>query len=217
MNISRQLEDKKSALDSIEQKIADVSDTVLSSLDMTTTSKLEQNLSTSSNRVERTLGYDSPNRSRDGDTRLLLSLGALGSPRDQHGSAPDAAVSTVQGRKFCEGTAGVALASASAEQAATGEHKPVNAQTVATFKSAEKRKASNSPRSEVEDGDDFVKDRPTKARIITSTESPEDRKKREQIDDQEYESIFEIEDDTDGVESEEVQSQNGIQELAINR
>jgi len=57
----------------------------------------------------------------------LPSQGALGSPRDRHSGAPDAAGSTVIRRKSSEGTAEVDFDSAHAEQAATVEKESVKA------------------------------------------------------------------------------------------
>jgi len=143
-NIISKLEDKKNVLEEIEQQIEDTSMTLLSSMEYNKSSFEEEHTKAdSSSRVERTQVQDITNRPRASGARIspqkiihememsqeietgLLSQRALGSPRDRHSGAPDAAGSTVTRRESCEGTAGVDLDSAPAEQIATVEKKSV--------------------------------------------------------------------------------------------
>jgi len=119
-------------------------------------------------------------KSKDKD-KDLPPQGAFGSPRDRQSGELDAAGSTSN-----EGTVGVASARAPTDQAATAELDPMEVVTCTLGKSPstqmektstqttrEKRKASSSPGSEIEGMVGKVMHRPTKARIIASTESPE--------------------------------------------
>jgi len=172
--------------------------------------KLERDAIHSSSRVERTPGIESPNRPRAGDPRIwspkstqimamsqenemiLLSQGALESPRDRQGGAPDATGSNVSGRESSEGTVGAASVSAPAAKTATAENDPIDVlndytvtptvivpeetptqTTMITQATGEKRKAS--PGSEANDIEGAITRRPLKARMIESTESPEAR------------------------------------------
>jgi len=186
-NIISKLEDKKNVLEEIEQQIEDTSMTLLSSIEFNKSSfKEEHTEADSSSRVERTQVQEITNRPRASGARIspqkiihememsqeietgLLSQGALGSPKDQHSGAPDAAGSIVHGRKSCEGTAEADLGSASAEQVATVEtdpftgaeltsctHEDADPSTCAEMapisNTREKRKASSSPGSEIAD------------------------------------------------------------------
>jgi len=107
----------------------------------------------------------------------LLSQGAFGPPRDRQSGEPDAAGSTSY-----EGTVGVASASAPTDQAATAEQTNllenaltpdvIQCEDTAVQVTGEKRKASTSPGSEIDDVAGGTTRRPNKARVIASTESP---------------------------------------------
>jgi len=137
----------------------------------------------------------------EGNDNDLLSQGALGSPRDRQGGAPDATGSNVSGRESSEGTVGAAPAAKTAtaeidpldvmscDYTVTPtvnlpEETPAQAITV-TQATGEKRKASSSPGSEVDGTEGVVVRRPLKARVLESTESPEARNisKDDELDD----------------------------------
>jgi len=198
-DISKRLQDKKNALIDLEQQMDVVSRSLVSTTERQDSSlKLEQDFTHSSSRVERTRGSKSPNRPRAGDSRIwspksmkkmamsqgieanLPPQGALGSPRVRHGGAPDAAGSTVYGQKSCEGTVGVASASAPTEQAATAEQ-PITlsqddypkrkdcTEDTGVLNPSEKRKATSSPYND-DEVQISVTRRPIKTRIVDSVE-----------------------------------------------
>jgi len=224
-DISRRIEDRKNVLLKLENQMDNVSSQLLSSIEQSSSSflELERKDNSCSSRVERTQGSDTSNRPKEGDARItspktiynmdnaqgheenLPSQGVLGSPRDRHGGAPDAAGSTVLGRKSSEGTVGVASASAPADQAATAETEPLEmvacipedtpnvVQTETSIITAgEKRKASTSPGSEADGVAGIFTRRPIKTRVIESTESPEVQNKTYDSE-HDSESVFESE------------------------
>jgi len=226
-DINKRLQDKKNVLIDLEQQMDDVSKSLVSSTERQDLSlKSERDVTHSSSRVERTRGFESPNRSRAGGSRIwspkfiqtmamsqgseinLPSQGALGSPRDRHGGAPDAAGSTVLGRESGEGTVGAVSASAPTEKMATAEFDPLKvvscdyAGTPPTNlpgktliqATGEKRKASTSPGSEVDAVEGVITRRPLKARVIESTESPEARSVIEKDDSDGAESVVSVSD-----------------------
>jgi len=199
-DINKRIADKKNALLDIEKQMDDVSNSIFSSVDRQGLSEeLEHNVIRSSSRVERTRDFEASNRPRAGDPRTwspklklnmamsqgseinLPSQGALGSPRDQHGGAPDAAGSTVLGRESGEGTVGVVSASAPADQVATAEDTEFLIDDVRNTReeyseetiipaTGEKRKATSSPGEDTEEAEPIGVRRPNKARVIDSVE-----------------------------------------------
>jgi len=110
----------------IEREVDEVSSSFTSQKE-SHKSEMEQDSSRRSDGSEHTQGSCTSNRSRVGDTRILTpkytkmamiqdneetlpSQGDLDATRDRHGGEPDAAGSTVDGRKSSEGTAGVVSA-----------------------------------------------------------------------------------------------------------
>lgn len=194
-SIINRIEGKKNALEEIEQQIEDTSMMLLSSVEYSKSSfEREHTESDNSLRVERTQVLETTNSSRVSGARIspqkitqmemsqdnekgLLSQGALGYPRDRQGGEPDAAGSTVDGRKSSEGTAGVVSVSAPAAQTATaeqdkdpnkGESHVMEAHSleVSIRTASEKRKASESPDSDIEGEGNTGDRRVSKARTM---------------------------------------------------
>lgn len=198
--ISRRIEEKKEILYELDQEIEDVSNRCFISAEDTSAMESEHFTSRSSDRVERTPGYESPKRSRVDGARYspsminemeksqdneikLLPQEELGASRGRQGGVPDTAGSPVYGRESCKGTDGVVSACAPSEQAATAEHN-LNTDTCiydefleavheaeTPLKKSEKRKASTSLSNESEGIAREVVRRPNKTRIIESAES----------------------------------------------
>lgn len=189
-NISQRIADKKNALQDIEQRMDDVSTSVLSTSGLQDSSYLEEEHTDnhSSYWVEHTREYVASNRPRDGGTRnmspnntknmamsngnklTLPSQGTFGTPRDRKSGEPDAA-----GSSSDEGTVGAVSVSAPAGKMATAEinpsefvecimeDEPGTAQVAIPLKvTAENRKASAFSCSEIDGAIGTPISRPTK-------------------------------------------------------
>ncbi|GAB1869618.1 Reverse transcriptase [Camponotus japonicus] len=199
--ISRRIEEKKEILYELDREIEDVTNRCFISVEDTSVLESEHFTSRSSDRVERTPGYESPKRSRVDGARYsssiinemdksqdkeikLLPQEELGASRGRQGGVPDTAGSPVHGRESCKGTDGAVSTSAPSEQAATVEHNLSYTdtciyeelleevqETETPLKKSEKRKASTSPDNESEGITREAARRPNKTRIIESIES----------------------------------------------
>lgn len=198
MDISQKIEDKKQLLSHIEKQMDDAS-SFLTSINESHKSSMpdeELHYSLCSVGIERTQEASFESRSRSGDSRMLspkyiemamsqekeinlLPQGELGTPRGRHGGEPDTAGSTVSVRKSCEGTGGVASASAPPAQVATAElfgetedPKDLQESMEAIQTPCEKRKASMSPFS---DDEEVGARRHFKARIVESVDAEKEK------------------------------------------